>query len=184
MIYGIIIFISSIIFITVFLLRKQGNVGGSCFDSDRLLKLSRFQFEAPNRIRIFNDSIKLVQSTQNANTFIGRVKEIDMFTEWSFEQLRDGMPLTTYGRNHLEMVRSYRNMINRNALRVAQAEFAKWSKVRRVNGKVFDKATIKIFEALDNLVDCLETGDNKNEIQSEISNIRNLVEDIYSNVKE
>lgn len=141
-----------------------------------------FSVEAPNRIRIYNESMHILETTDVAETFIGRVQNVLAFQDWAALQVRNGMPLKING-NILSARKDCNEFINRNALRVALAEFAKFSKVDRVSGTRIDKAAARAFEAIDGLSACLKTADNQCEIKSELENMRNLVEDIYSNIQ-
>lgn len=145
------------------------------------LELSSFVIEAPCRIRIYNDSMHILETTNIASTFISRVQEVVGFQDWAAIQIRKGMPLKTDG-SMLQSRSECNEFINRNALRVALAEFALFSKTDRVRGAKMDKAAARAFEATDGLASCLKTADNQNEIKSELENIRNLIEDIYSNI--
>lgn len=149
---------------------------------NRLSDISVFNVEAPNRIRIYNDSMRILETTKNAKTFIGRVQDVIEFQDWAAVQVLNGMPLKMNG-NILSVRKGCNEFINRNAFRVALAEFTLFSKVDRVRGKKIDRAAIRAFEAIDGLSACLKTADNQGEIKSELENLRNLVEDIYSNIQ-
>lgn len=144
--------------------------------------IAAFSVEAPNRIRIYNESMHLLETTDVAKTFIGRVRNVCEFQDWAAIQVRNGMPLKMSG-NILSARRDCYEFINRNALRVALAEFALFSKEDRVSGAKIDRAAARAFEAVDGLMACLKTADNQSEIKSELENMRNLIEDIYSNIQ-
>lgn len=144
--------------------------------------IAAFSVEAPNRIRIYNESMHLLETTDVANTFIGRVQDVVALQDWAAVQVRKGMLLKIDG-NILSARRDCYEFINRNALRVALAEFALFSKTDRESGTRMDKAAARAFEAIDGLSACLKTADNQGEIKSELENMRNLVEDIYSNIQ-
>lgn len=148
----------------------------------RQKKIACFSVEAPSRIRIFNDSMKLIETTNNATTFISRISDIEEFWDWAAEQVKDGMPLQMDG-NILSVRKHTYELINRNALRVAIAEFSKWNEVPRKVGTRFDKATANAFEAVDGVMACLKAVDNKSEVLPEMERIRDLIEEIYSDVK-
>ncbi len=143
--------------------------------------IASFSIEAPNRIRIYNESMHILETTNVAKTFIGRVRDVVAFQDWAAIQVRKGMPLKVSG-NILSARRDCYEFINRNALRVALAEFALFSKEDRTSGTKIDKAAARAFESVDGLMLCLKTAENQGEIKSELENIRNLVEDIYSNI--
>lgn len=146
------------------------------------LNIAAFSVEAPNRIRIYNESMHLLETTDVAKTFIGRVRDVCKFQDWAAVQVRKGMPLKMNG-NILSARKGCNEFINRNALRVALAEFALFSKEDRVSGAKIDRAAARAFEAVDGLMACLKTADNQSEIKSELENMRNLIEDIYSNIQ-
>lgn len=149
---------------------------------ERKKKIACFSVEAPNRIRIFNDSMRLVETTNNAATFIERVDNIEEFLNWATEQIKNGMPLQMEG-NILSVRKQAYELINRNSLRVTLAEFAKWNEVPRKVGTRFDKATAGAFEAVDGLLVRLKAVENKSEVLPEMERIRDLIEEIYSDVK-
>lgn len=141
-----------------------------------------FSVEATNRIRIYNESMHILETTDVAETFIGRVQDVVAFQDWAASQVHKGMPLKMNG-NILSARKGCNEFINRNALRVALAEFALFSKEDRVSGAKIDRAAARAFEAIDGLSACLKPADNHGEIKSELGNMRNLVEDIYSNIQ-
>lgn len=144
--------------------------------------LSVFNRIAPVRILMYNECMHALEYTQDAKTFIGSVQDVIAFQDWAAVQVRKGMPLKLNG-NILSVRKDCHEFINRNALRVALAEFAIFSKEDRVRGTKIDRAAARAFEAIDGLSACLKTADNQGEIKSELENMRNLVEDIYSNIQ-
>ena len=60
---------------------------------NRLVELEQFKLEAPNRIRIFKDSLRLVQDTNNVKTFVGRCRDLVENLNWISNQVSRGMPL-------------------------------------------------------------------------------------------
>ncbi len=150
-------------------------------DYERIAKLQAFHVEAPNRIRIFNDSTKLIENTVNVTTFVTRVRELDEFLKWADTQFENGMPIKVSGTDLQYNEYCYR-LVNDNALRVANEEYDKWNNICHVRGKRFDRATAKAFESIDALLDCLRTAENIEEIEQQLHRIRNTIEDVYSDV--
>ena len=149
---------------------------------NRLLELQHFKAEAPSRIRIFKDSLRLIQETNNVNTFVGRCQDLISNLNWLSNQVSKGMPLDT-SETPWKMRKECYECINCNALRLALNTFAEWSKVERKKGKRFDNATIKAFNSIDSLLSCITSSENKFKIKDEIEGIRNTIEDIYSEAK-
>lgn len=148
----------------------------------KLIELEAFKIEAPNRIRIFKDSLKLIQETKNPKTFVGRCIDLNVCLNWLSEQASKGMPLEMSD-NPLKMRHKCYECINNNALRLAEAQYEKWDKIEQKKGKRFDNATIAAFENIDSLLGCLQHGENKFIVRDQIEHIRNSIEDIYSEIK-
>lgn len=149
---------------------------------NRLVDLEQFKLEAPNRIRIFKDSLRLVQDTNNVKTFVGRCRDLVENLNWISNQVSRGMPLNL-SENPWKMRKECYGCINSNALRLALSVFNKWNSIERKKGVRFDNATIHAFENLDSLLGCITYGENKFQIKDQISDIRNTIEDIYSEIK-
>lgn len=180
MLVALIIFFLIIASISIFFIACNQSVPPN--ERNKQNDVAEFMVEAPNRLRIFNDSMRLIETTNNATTFIGRVSDIEEFLDWATEQVKNGMPLKMEGDIFSARDNIYK-LINRNSLRVTLSVFAKWNENERKPGKRFDNATIKAFEAVDGLLSCLKTGDNQSNVQSEMKNVRNLIEEIYADVK-
>ena len=149
---------------------------------NRLVELEQFKVEAPNRIRIFKDSLRLIQDTNNVKTFVGRCKYLIENLNWISNQVSRGMPLNL-SENPWKMRKECYVCINSNALRLALLVFNKWNAIERKKSKRFDNATISAFENIDSLLCCINYGDNKFQIKDQITEIRNTIEDIYSEIK-
>ena len=149
---------------------------------NRLVELEQFKVEAPNRIRIFKDSLRLIQDTNNVKTFVGRCKDLIENLNWISNQVSRGMPLNL-SENPWKMRNECYVCINSNALRLALLVFNKWNALERKKSKRFDNATISAFENIDSLLCCINYGDNKFQIKDQITEIRNTIEDIYSEIK-
>ena len=81
---------------------------------NRLSDISVFNVEAPNRIRIYNDSMRILETTRIAKTFIGRVQDVMEFQDWAAVQVRKGMPLKMNG-NILSVRKGCNEFINRSS---------------------------------------------------------------------
>ena len=148
----------------------------------RLVDIEAFKIEAQSRIRIFNDSLRLIQETNNVDTFIGRCKDLEESVNWIASKASNGMPIEL-NKPPLTIRHECNICINENALRLAKVQFDKWNNIGIKKGKRFDNATIKTFNIIDALLEILKTGNNKTAISNEILQIRNKVEDIYSDIK-
>ena len=148
----------------------------------RLNELESFKIEAPNQIRIFQDSLRLIQNTNNIDTFIIRCSDLENSLNWIASKVAIGMPIEL-SKPPLIMRLECFICINENALRLVKAQYEKWNSIEHKAGKRFDNATIKTFNVIDSLLGVLKTGDNKDAIKAKIEQIRNNVEDVYSNIK-
>ncbi len=138
-----------------------------------------YNIEAPNRFRIFNDSIELIASTPKTSTFILRVGDIENFFVWVEEQTAKGIQIEL-GKDIAELQKEIYERINVNAIRIAEKEYTKWLSVDRTSEKKIDNATAKAFEALDELAKCIKTSVNGKETLEQIEHFRTTIEQIYS----
>ena len=138
-----------------------------------------YDMEAPNRFRIFNDSIELIASTPKTSTFILRVGDIENFFVWAEEQTAKGIQIEL-GKDIAELQKEIYERINVNAIRIAEKEYTKWLSVDRTSEKKIDKATAKTFEALDELAKCIKTSSNDKQTLEQIEHFRTTIEQIYS----
>lgn len=141
--------------------------------------LDCFDMEAPDRLRIFNDSLELIASTPKISTFILRVGDIDNFFLWCKEQNANGIQIEL-NKNITELEEETYKNININAIRIAEREYTKWLGVDRATEKKIDKATAKVFETLDELAKCIKPASNEKEAQEQIEHFRSTIEKIYS----
>ena len=155
-------------------------IKGVKYEQENNLKSEIFQMEAPDRIRIYNDSIKLIENTKNINTFISRIVDIDDFLEWGNKQYKKGNWFKVKGQNILQLKDNAYYAINKGAIRIALLEYNKWMDIEQKSGKRFDTATAKTFEILDKLPPVLKPAPNKNSAQEDIEKLRNKIELIYS----
>lgn len=149
------------------LLMKE-NTNTACYD-----------IEAPNRFRIFNDSIELIASTPKTSTFILRVGDIENFFVWVEEQTAKGIQIEL-GKDIVELQKEIYERINVNAIRIAEKEYTKWLSVDRTSEKKIDNATAKAFETLDELAKCIKTSSNYKQTLEQIEHFRTTIEQIYS----
>lgn len=138
-----------------------------------------YDMEAPNRFRIFNDSIELIASTPKTSTFILRVGDIENFFIWAEEQTAKGIQIEL-GKDIAELQKEIYKRINVNAIRIAEKEYTKWLSVDRTSEKKIDNATAKAFEALDELAKCIKTSSNDKQTLEQIEHFRTTIEQIYA----
>lgn len=138
-----------------------------------------YDMEAPNRFRIFNDSIELIASTPKTSTFILRVGDIENFFVWAEEQTAKGIQIEL-GKDIAELQKEIYERINVNAIRIAEKEYTKWLSVDRTSEKKIDNATAKAFETLDELAKCIKTSSNDKQTLAQIEHFRTTIEQIYA----
>lgn len=90
-------------------------------DFSREIEVAQFKCEYENRIRIFNDSQRICQTTTNIDVFKRRVKEVEGFIEWSFEMKEKGMPLKVDASKD-EAFSQLGNFVNFHCKRIAEAK--------------------------------------------------------------
>lgn len=138
-----------------------------------------YDMEAPNRFRIFKDSVELIASTPKTSTLLLRVGDIENFFLWAKEQTAKGVQIEL-GKDIAELQKETYESININAIRIAEKEYTKWLTVDRTSEKKIDNATAKAFEALDELAKCVKTSTNEKEALEQIEHYRTTIEKIYS----
>lgn len=180
----VLIIVAAIFFIAIIahLAENKSKTSSREVEFRRMVDIEAFKIEAPCKIRIFKDSLKLIQETNNVDTFIGRCTDLEESVDWIASKASIGMPIEL-DRPPLALRYECYMCINENALRLAKIQFDKWNSIELKKGKRFENATIKTFVIIDSLLGVLKTANNKTAINSEIEQIRNKVEDIYSDIK-
>lgn len=76
------------------------------------------QVEYPNRVRIFEDCNRLMQSTTNFDTFQRRAAEALDFIKWTYEQQAAGMPVKM-NMSKSDALDDFCRVFNKHAARIA-----------------------------------------------------------------
>lgn len=84
-----------------------------------IAKETLFRVELENRQRIFADSNKIVQTTNNFETFERRMTDLLDHIEWSYRMQREGMPVNL-NMSYRQAISDWGTCYNDNAVRIAK----------------------------------------------------------------
>lgn len=147
--------------------------------------------EGDSRMRILSESMDLIMKTENLETLISRIVDVDEQLQWCADQINSGRPIrlsiNAYGiplsyDNFNSNVDEIYKIINDEIVRVAMIEFDKWKDLKIRNGKRFTESTSKLFDKIDTLIGNLK--DCPNQVQSNFTmqGIRTQIEESYANI--
>lgn len=117
------------------------------------------QVEYPNRVRIFEDCNRLMQTTVNFETFKRRAAEVLDFIKWSFEQKAAGMPIKL-NMSESESVDDFCRVFNKHSARIAREIAAAADTPRKAKNALAKLEMIK---------SALKESDNLAEVESAIN---------------
>lgn len=120
-------------------------------------KLAEMQIEYPRRRQIFDDSIALIQRTNNPDVLYRRYDEICNFIKWTWDKKKNGYPLRIDDSEE-EMNERTSIFFNYHAARIAHYIFDKAPKSKK-NG------------LLNEIILSLKDGSNKREKFDEITQL-------------
>lgn len=120
-----------------------------------------FKFEYPNRVRIFEDCNRLIQTTVNFEIFQRRAAEALNFIKWIYEKKAAGMPIKL-NMSESEAVDDFCRVFNKHCARIAREIAAAADTPRKAKNALAKLETIK---------STLKESDNKSECESEINTL-------------
>lgn len=123
------------------------------------------QIEYPNRVRIFEDCNRLMQTTVNFETFQHRAAEALDFIKWSFEQKAAGMPIKL-NMSESEAADDFCRVFNKHCARIAQEIAAAADTPRKAKNALAKLETIKSA-----LKECENMAESESAINAAIFNL-------------
>lgn len=105
-------------------------------------KATFMNIEYPNRVRIFEDCNRLMQSTTNFDTFQRRAAEALDFINWTHEMKDAGMPIQI-NMNRDEAVADFNRVFNRHSVRIARSIAEAADTPRKAKNAIGKLETIK-----------------------------------------
>lgn len=86
---------------------------------DKISRMVKFREELNNRQRIFADSNKIADTTNDFTVFERRMDSMREFIEWSYKMVREGMPANV-NMSYDEAIADFNHSYNENAVRIAK----------------------------------------------------------------
>lgn len=117
------------------------------------------KFEYPRRRQIFDESIKLIQKTNNPDVLHRRYSDIEDFINWIFDMKQKGLPITIQ-ESESEMRVKLPRFFNYHCVRIAHYIFEQSPQKKQ-------------FRLLLDLLISLREADNKEDAHIEISELIN-----------
>lgn len=117
------------------------------------------KFEYPRRRQIFDESIKLIQKTNNPDVLHLRYSDIEDFINWAFDMKQKGLPITIQ-ESESEMRMKLPRFFNYHCVRIAHYIFEQSPQKKQ-------------FRLLSDLLISLREADNKEDAHIEISELIN-----------
>lgn len=122
-------------------------------------QMAILKIEYPRRQQIFNESVAIMQRTNNPNVLIRRYSELTDYVDWFFEQKEKGLPLKA-DKTKEQMNNDIPTFLNFHAVRIA----------KHVSENVLKKNRHQVLMALlSSLKDC----NNKEKAYIEITELIN-----------
>lgn len=135
----------------------------------------------PNRQRIMQDSIAIINNTKNIDVLISRYDTLVDACQWIKEAKEHGFPVILSSTNN-DFDSDLNWLINENLARLAKENYEKYlvEIYRLKTSRAIDNRTIAIFSILDKCKDFLKPHTSVETYQSIIENFHFLVEENYS----
>lgn len=87
---------------------------------EREIAKEKFLVEYNNRVRIFEDSQRICNETNNFDVLVRRAKEVRSFIEWTFEMQKLRLLKVTTHANLTDAIMDYHQFYNENCLRLTK----------------------------------------------------------------
>ncbi len=126
-------------------------------DSFQLAAILKYEY--PRRRQIFDESIILIQKTNNPDVLHRRYSEVEGFINWAFDMKRKGLPITIQ-ESESEMRMKLPLFFNYHCVRIAHYIFENYPQKKQ-------------FRLLLDLLSSLREADNKEDAHIEISELVN-----------
>jgi len=159
---------------------KEGNAA-----IQRLIDIEALKVEYPSHERILNDSIKLIETTNNIDVLISRHKDVINEWTWMEEQYQKGMPIRLQQEPCGFSVAANR-VANFHIVRIANYQFNKFkTEISMLKSyKAIEKRFINMFELIEKCESSLKHHENKFEALDELNDIRFKVEVLFQDYKQ
>lgn len=139
------------------------------------------QIEFPRRKQILEESVKLIQETNNIDTLLSRYDIALEHFHWIMEQKAKGLPI--WFNTEEEGFESALNRIrNYHIVRIAMEKFINYKKKMYglKTAKAKENNTAQMFEYLEKCKQSLVSHANKGESEAKLNKLHNNTEDFYS----
>ena len=165
---------------------------GDMSDSINYARIESVLFEYPRRKQIYEESLRIIQKTNNLETFLSRIKDVNDYIGWlsdnfdtpllsQYIQLNiDGESVSTE-----EFFKEFQAMLNDNILRIALAndESIKMEISRLKQQKSKESRIIKLYGFIEKASNSLFDAQNKEEIEDKLNSMRLDVDEYCNQIK-
>lgn len=178
-----ILFIIGAFFLFVFAIRTDNKKKGLSGNKPYIYSRSKaiLQIEFPRRKQILEESVKLIQETNNIDTLLSRYDIALEHYHWIMEQKAKGLPI--WFDTEEEGFESALNRIrNYHMVRIAMEKFINYKKKMYglKTAKAKENNTAQMFEYLEKCKKSLISHTNKDESEAKLNKLHNNTEDFYS----
>lgn len=134
-----------------------------------------------NHNRILQDSIRIIETTENIDVLERRINDALEQLNWIISEKENGKPITSEIPLP-QMLCNFKKDANSEIYRVSLSVFTKWTDKCRSckTSRAQENSTIKAFKDIDRLLQLIQDTEDKNEVISDVMKFRNLIEDTYS----
>jgi hypothetical protein len=148
----------------------------------KLLDINTLKVEYTSRARILNDSIKLIETTNNIDVLLSRYIDATREYGWMAEQYRKGMPIKLQPEPH-NFLPSINKVTNINIVRIANYQFGEFKiEISTLKSKkAIDDRFVKMFELIQKCTSSLKHHQNQFEVKDELNEIHSKIEDLFQN---
>jgi hypothetical protein len=143
------------------------------------------QYEFPSHKRILEDSINLIQTTNNIDTLLSRYDDFIIHYNWIMEQKRKGVPIDYEFHSNGEPFEIGINLfINWHIVRIAQNNIENYkNKIQSLKTyRAKENLIIKSFELIDKCTNALKEHQIKDSFALTLQNLHENIEDLFNEI--
>lgn len=139
--------------------------------------------EFPSHKRILDDSVKLIQTTNNIETLLRRYDDALFHYNWINEQKKNGLPVKFECKDYFP--KELNRMTNFHIVRIATnlTNNYKEQLLKLKTDKARENITIQTFKTIEICLSSLKLHTHKAEATKELNDLHDVIEDAFSNIQ-
>ncbi|MDD4820283.1 MAG: hypothetical protein PHD21_05565 [Flavobacteriales bacterium] len=142
-----------------------------------------FLLQFPRRKQILEESMALIQNSNNINVLVGRYNDVVENYNWIIERKNEGMPVI-FNEESCGFISSLNRAMNFHIIRVAKYMYDK--KKQEIGSlktkKAKENRCVELFELIEKCKKSLKNNENKDEAILDLDNVHYKIEELYSKI--